>query len=1250
MSEEVKNEENNSKQKWLWLLLLLLLIIFVVIAIVVFLKDDGTAEAADNISDEISQEQVTNDYEPKEETGISSNEKTQKLVVTAAETQLASAITTSETASTPTEKTPVVVNVSDNSYFKEPVVLKIDGENYSATITDSNGNVSKYEGNATLSEDGKYSLTIKESDGKETTITFVIDKTNPVITGVEDGKTYNSEVTPIIEEPNIEKVTLTKDNSSVEYKSGDTITEDGTYTLTVEDKAGNSASVTFSIDTTAPELTVKKNITSMTKKSVTVTITANEEILLPNSDWKYVDDTKTIIKKVYRQNIEEDVVVKDLYNNEGIAHVKIANIDKVAPTVSVTTSNNNGRWSTNKDVTATLTVNEPIKDIAGWTKVDDTTFTKVYSDNKKEKFEIEDLVGNKTKVEFEVKRIDKVPPTITVTDPNNYKMEVNTEYVEKGYAAYDVVDKDVTNLVTKKYQFQAKGTGTWPFVDELDTSKLGTYKIIYIAKDKAGNEAKGTRTVTIVDTTAPIITLNGEAVINHLERGKDTYTELGAKSADNYDEAETLTGPSYINLYILNNEGQYAFSKRVDKVDTNIVGRYNLVYTDSDSNGNEAKKVTRMVYVKDTIAPTATIEYSTIEVTNKNVVATLKADEDVEISNAGTWNPASGYGTIFKKAYNKNTTQVVTITDRYGNTNTVEVKIENIDKVAPTAKNIEYSTEKLTNGSVVVTITATEPLYGHPGWTKGNRAYKITKTFTENTEETVILKDKAGNETPVTIKITNIDKIAPTLTVKPDSIGKDPSYSVIHFKLSDNRLVDKFEVNGTMKDISDSQWGDANYDVLASLLKEGENTIVLYDVAGNSTEYKFKIDWTAPTVANVEYSTTELTNGNVVVTITTSEPVYGHTGWSKGNRAYKITKTFTQNAEETVVVKDRAGNKLEIPVKVTNIDKVAPRLTVNSNSKGNDPYYSVINFKLFDDRLVDKFEVNGIMRDVGNSQWGDANFDVLASLVREGENTIVLYDVAGNKTERKFIIDRVAPVVTVESVVERVEDADGNWIDVKGGQRLIANEDVEIVNEPALVSVNGSSREYEITYSLFNPTHTGYHFINVIVRDRAGNETTADVEIFIPEYSTSNVSTTSTLISTPLRMTKSAPKAAVAPTTTTPVATEPENNNDKLDDLVQNDLVITEDNKDDSNVIPTDSIADNKKDEQIIPTDQIVEDDKEITPVEPVVEDSKKDVQDTAQTETVVKDETPVPPVEEPVEPATEPVVEEQILETIVTE
>ena len=76
MSEEVKNEENNSEKKWLWLLLLLLLFIFVVVGIVVFLKDNGTAEAIDNDYNEVKQEQVVKNDEPKEETGISSNEET----------------------------------------------------------------------------------------------------------------------------------------------------------------------------------------------------------------------------------------------------------------------------------------------------------------------------------------------------------------------------------------------------------------------------------------------------------------------------------------------------------------------------------------------------------------------------------------------------------------------------------------------------------------------------------------------------------------------------------------------------------------------------------------------------------------------------------------------------------------------------------------------------------------------------------------------------------------------------------------------------------------------------------------------------------------------------------------------------------------------------------------------------------------------------------------------------------------------
>lgn len=96
--------------------------------------------------------------------------------------------------------------------------------------------------------------------------------------------------------------------------------------------------------------------------------------------------------------------------------------------------------------------------------------------------------------------------------------------------------------------------------------------------------------------------------------------------------------------------------------------------SNSDANGK---------VIIDKTAPTATITYNTVDPTNHAVVATLTASEEVKILNAGTWNPDEGYATIFKKSYPENNTQTVTIEDRAGNQNTVEVVINNIDKDAP---------------------------------------------------------------------------------------------------------------------------------------------------------------------------------------------------------------------------------------------------------------------------------------------------------------------------------------------------------------------------------------------------------------------------------------------------------------------------------------------------------------------------------------------------------------------------------------
>lgn len=93
------------------------------------------------------------------------------------------------------------------------------------------------------------------------------------------------------------------------------------------------------------------------------------------------------------------------------------------------------------------------------------------------------------------------------------------------------------------------------------------------------------------DTEAPVITLNGPAIVN-LELG-DPYTEQGATATDNVDgdlSADIVVGG--------------------DVVDVNTEGTYTITYNVSDEAGNAATEVTRTVIVSlgaDTGAPVITL-------------------------------------------------------------------------------------------------------------------------------------------------------------------------------------------------------------------------------------------------------------------------------------------------------------------------------------------------------------------------------------------------------------------------------------------------------------------------------------------------------------------------------------------------------------------------------------------------------------------------------------------------------------------
>ena len=113
------------------------------------------------------------------------------------------------------------------------------------------------------------------------------------------------------------------------------------------------------------------------------------------------------------------------------------------------------------------------------------------------------IVG--TEVTRTVNVVDTTGPVITLKGEAVVTHEAGSSYTDAGASATDVVDGDLSGLV------EVEGA--------VDTGKLGVYGLSYTVKDTQGNAGtQVVRTVEVVDTTGPVITLKGGAVVT-LEDG-----------------------------------------------------------------------------------------------------------------------------------------------------------------------------------------------------------------------------------------------------------------------------------------------------------------------------------------------------------------------------------------------------------------------------------------------------------------------------------------------------------------------------------------------------------------------------------------------------------------------------------------------------------------------------------------------------------------------------------------------------------
>lgn len=141
---------------------------------------------------------------------------------------------------------------------------------------------------------------------------------------------------------------------------------------------------------------------------------------------------------------------------------------------------------------------------------------------------------------------DTIPPVLAVVGTNPAAAECGLPYGDEGARATDLCAGDLTGALT-----------TTPHVD---TAVPGGYTVDYQVRDEAGLVATASRAVTVVDTTAPRLTVLGANPVT--VECATRYRDRGATAADLCDGDLTgaITAVSHVNTRVL---GNYAVDYQV---------------------------------------------------------------------------------------------------------------------------------------------------------------------------------------------------------------------------------------------------------------------------------------------------------------------------------------------------------------------------------------------------------------------------------------------------------------------------------------------------------------------------------------------------------------------------------------------------------------------------------------------------------------------------------------------------------------
>jgi len=571
------------------------------------------------------------------------------------------------------------------------------------TVTDSSGNFSSQ----------SYTITFVDSVIPEILIS---DQTFEAT--ISGGTTMSLELPEIIDIQNTE---LTNNAPEV-FPLGETI-----VTWTATDSSGNSASATQTItvvDTTAPVLIAPENLIIEAESTLTEIENLGESIA---EDVSGIATITNDAPKVFP--LGETIVTwtaTDDYGNT-ISNIQtITVLDTISPVITA---------PSDFQIEAS-DIESNFIDLIGVRASDDVEIISITNDAP-EVFPFGETIvtwtatdssGNSASDSQQILFIDTTSPSITV--PSDIEAEIYDKIgieIDTGVAvSVDVIDD--TPTITN---------------DAPEVFPFGETIVTWTATDSSGNSESATQTITVVDTTAPVL-IAPEPIIQ--EAINDVANPVRIGNPESIDIMEIIS---------ITNDAPEVFP----------FGETIVTWTATDSSGN-SESATQTITVVDTTLPTiiapANVEFEAISMENNLVeFGFAEASDQVEI--ISITNDAPEVFTLGE------TIVTWTATDSSGNSESATQTITVVDTTAPVIVNpeniISNATSKLNNIvkldqiSVVDSISVVQITNNAPSY------YEFGETIV-----TWTATDSSGNSASATQTITVVDTTAPIISTPQNVI------------------------------------------------------------------------------------------------------------------------------------------------------------------------------------------------------------------------------------------------------------------------------------------------------------------------------------------------------------------------------------------------------------------------------------------------------------------------------------------------